>query len=281
MSTGRRSSLVALLSFARVGRDQHLDAVLGGDVIHVLFVPVLRVGERDCRLVGLTRLLELADRGLDHRPQVREVACGGADLCGDHDLLLVDDRLRVVALDVAAVALHPPRVRIGHAHLSLGDLRRRVGFRRPAQPPRATALLPGCFVCPVATQLGREVLLELLGSNAQPLGPRPRDRTGGPPPFLLQLAMSFSQPPRPTLHPGEDPLGVEPLQRIVGFIIDWRVLLRLAALLLLKRARQPLPTRRLGRELGRQLITARVAVLPSSASSLAIASAMTSRAIRS
>jgi hypothetical protein len=57
-------------------------------------------------LVRLSRLLELAECGLDHRPQVREVAGGGADLCGDHDLLLVDDRLRVVALDVAAVALH-------------------------------------------------------------------------------------------------------------------------------------------------------------------------------
>src|SRR5206468_3638650 len=84
-------------------------------------------------------------------------------------------------------------------HLSLRDLRRRVGLRRAAQPPRATAVLPGCLIRPVATQLGREVLLELPGSNAQPLDPRPRDQTGGPPPLLLQLAMRFSQPHRPAV----------------------------------------------------------------------------------
>ena len=49
-------------------------------------------------------MLELVEGGLDHRPQLREVAGGGGDLSGDRDLLLVDDGLGVVALDVAAVA---------------------------------------------------------------------------------------------------------------------------------------------------------------------------------
>ena len=39
--------------------------------------------------------------------QVREVTGVVGDLRRDHDLLLVDDRLGVVALDVAAVAFHP------------------------------------------------------------------------------------------------------------------------------------------------------------------------------
>ena len=68
--------------------------------------------------------------------------------------------------------------------------------------------------------------------------------TGGPPPLLLQLAVSLSQPPRPALGPGEDPLGIEPVQRIIGVLGGLVVFLclRLDLLLLLERTRQPLPT---------------------------------------
>jgi hypothetical protein len=82
--------------------------VLGGDVVHVLLVPVLRVAEGDRRLLGLAGLLEFLERCLDHRAQVREVAGRGADLCGDHDLLLVDDRPRVVSLDVRELQMGEP-----------------------------------------------------------------------------------------------------------------------------------------------------------------------------
>ena len=55
------------LAFARVGRDQHRDPVVGDDVIDVLLVPVLGVSDDDRRLVGDTDLPEFVDRGLEHR----------------------------------------------------------------------------------------------------------------------------------------------------------------------------------------------------------------------
>ena len=74
----------------------------------MLLVPVLSVGDHDRRLVGHAGVLQLAEGGLDHRSQLREIAGGGGDLGGDRDLLLVDNSLGVIALDVAAVAFHPP-----------------------------------------------------------------------------------------------------------------------------------------------------------------------------
>ena len=58
------------VAFAGVGWDQHRDPVPGGDVIHVLLVPILRIGDNDLRRVGDTDLLKLVHRGLDHRSQL-------------------------------------------------------------------------------------------------------------------------------------------------------------------------------------------------------------------
>ena len=44
-------------------------------------------------------------RGVEHRLEVSEVGADGLDLGGQHDLVLVGDRLRVVALQEAAQAL--------------------------------------------------------------------------------------------------------------------------------------------------------------------------------
>jgi hypothetical protein len=72
--------------------------------------------------------------------------------------------------------------------------------------------------------------------------------------------MSFPQPSLPALYPGEDPLGVKPIQRITSFILDRLLLTDLitSRLLLQKLARQPRTTTSLRGELRRQLITARV-----------------------
>src|SRR5438094_1542809 len=74
--------------------------------------------------------------------------------------------------------------------------------------------------------------------------------------------MSFPQPPLPALHPGEDPLGIEPLQRITGLLLDRPVL---AALITsgrsLELALKPLTTTSLRRQLRRQLVTPRVLML--------------------
>ena len=58
------------LPFAAVWRDQHLTPVLGNDVVDVLLVPILRIGDNDLRRVGDTDLLKLVHRGLDHRSQL-------------------------------------------------------------------------------------------------------------------------------------------------------------------------------------------------------------------
>ena len=55
------------VAFAAVGRDQNREPVASGEVVHVLLVPVLSVGDDDRRLVGHAGLLELAEGGLDPR----------------------------------------------------------------------------------------------------------------------------------------------------------------------------------------------------------------------
>ena len=67
MSTDRGPARSLSLTLAAVWGDQHRDPALGGDAVDVLLVPVLRVGDNDLGLVGDTDLLELVDRGLEHR----------------------------------------------------------------------------------------------------------------------------------------------------------------------------------------------------------------------
>jgi len=62
--------------------------------------------------------------GVDDRFEVPEVPRVDRDLCGDHDLLLVDRGLGVIALEVAARGLQQPRVGIGQVHLALRNLGR-------------------------------------------------------------------------------------------------------------------------------------------------------------
>ena len=51
-----------------------------------------------------------------------------------------------------------------------------------------------------------------------------RHRTRRQPPLLLELPARFPQPTLPTLHPGEDPLDIEPAQRILSGVHIGRVL---------------------------------------------------------
>jgi hypothetical protein len=85
--------------------------------------------------------------------------------------LLVDDRSRVVVLDGAAVALHPSRVRLGHVHFSLRDLRRGVGLRRTAEASLVVqaSLLAERLICRVAAALGSPLRLSRVAAGA-PLG---------------------------------------------------------------------------------------------------------------
>ena len=89
---------------AGVGRDENLDAALG-DPLHLLAVPVAGVGQqhRGQRVDAGGR--ELALGGVEHRLEVSEVGADGLDLGRHHDLVLVGDGLRVVALHEAAQPL--------------------------------------------------------------------------------------------------------------------------------------------------------------------------------
>lgn len=69
-----------LLATARVGSDQHVDVPAGDHLVHVLFVLVLRVGQRDLGPLPDPDPFKLRQRGCDHRAQVGEIAGGVGDL---------------------------------------------------------------------------------------------------------------------------------------------------------------------------------------------------------
>jgi hypothetical protein len=73
--------------------------------LHLFAVPVAGVGQQHLGQLVDARGLELALGGIEHRLQVSEVGADCLDLGGQHDLVLVGDGLRVVALQKAAQAL--------------------------------------------------------------------------------------------------------------------------------------------------------------------------------
>src|ERR1700693_3736835 len=80
-----------------VGADQDLDA-LADQALHLDLVPVAGVGEHALWLFADPRCLQFSAGGAETWFDVSEVGAFGADLGGDHDPVLVDDGLRVVAL---------------------------------------------------------------------------------------------------------------------------------------------------------------------------------------
>src|SRR5271155_2921344 len=118
-----------------VGRDQHLNMLVGDDVVHLLLVPIARVGNSDSWSLCHANRLELALRGFDHRLEMTEVRGARGHLGGEHDLLVVHDGLSVVTLGVAARGLHVAGVKIGRVDLPGGYLRRLERFRWGAGAP--------------------------------------------------------------------------------------------------------------------------------------------------
>src|SRR5205085_4892984 len=92
-------------ALARVGWYEDLDAA-SGDVLHLHLMPI--AGVRECHgwLLGDSNRFELALRGGDHRLKMTEVRRVDRDLGREHDVVLVDDRLRVVTLYPPARGLH-------------------------------------------------------------------------------------------------------------------------------------------------------------------------------
>ena len=84
--------------------------LVGHDMVHLLLIPVAAIGNRDPWCLCNTNRLEFALGRLDHRLEVTEVRGARAHLGREHDLLLGDYGLDVVALGVASRSLHIPRV---------------------------------------------------------------------------------------------------------------------------------------------------------------------------
>ena len=146
--------------------------LVGDDVVHLLLIPIARVGNSDSGSLCHTNRLELPLRGFDHRLQVTEVRGARGHLGGEHDLLLVHDRLSVIALRVAARGLHVARVKIGRVDLPGGYLGRLEWLRWVAEP---SALFVASVRAVVLIRLvrgpfDREVLLEASLCLEQPLG---------------------------------------------------------------------------------------------------------------
>ena len=106
------------------GCDQNFDAVLAGDLVHVLLVPESGVGERDLRLLarvgvgGTSRSVAGATIGARwEKSPVSSVISAASAMP-----LLVHRGLRVVALNVVAKSLHRSQVRVGQVDLSLWAL---------------------------------------------------------------------------------------------------------------------------------------------------------------
>ena len=126
-------------------------------------------------------------------------------------------------------------------------------------------VLPKRLIGRVSALLGGKIILQPHRRETQPLMPRSWDRRGGLPPLLVLLATRFAQPAHPALGPRDDPLDVKSVRRRFGRALLRPGLLRrhlvVLVTLALELAHEPLPPARLGLKLGRQLISARVAVL--------------------
>jgi hypothetical protein len=94
-------------------------------------MPVPGVGHDDGGIAQVDRA-QLALDGTDHRFQVPEVRRLGRDLGGQDDLLVVDGRLGVVALQRRlAMGAHDPRIVIGRVDQPARRQRRLVGLIMP------------------------------------------------------------------------------------------------------------------------------------------------------
>jgi len=91
------------LSALGVGRDQHRDPAID-DVFHLLLMPVAGVAEQHRWDIGDAGRRRFALSGVEHRFEVTEVRRDGHHFRSDHDLMLVGDGLRVVALQKPAAA---------------------------------------------------------------------------------------------------------------------------------------------------------------------------------
>jgi hypothetical protein len=143
-----------------------------------------------------------AGRG-DHRFEVPEVGGLGSDLGSDHDLVLVDHGLRVVALHEPATRFQQPAVRVGRVDLALRQLgwRERLDGpgRHPAMAVGADPGRPPRLILSVRLALDLELLLKAPLGLPQPLRPRAGHRLGVRGTLVLKPLARLTQPWRDPL----------------------------------------------------------------------------------
>jgi hypothetical protein len=99
-------------------------------------MPIASVRDEHLRNLRDAGGVQFVLSGVEHRLQMPEVRGHGHHLGRGHDLVLIGDGLRVVALHepAAARALDDVRVGIGDVDLALRRRGWRVGVRRSAEP---------------------------------------------------------------------------------------------------------------------------------------------------
>ena len=168
---------------------------------------------------------KLALSGVEHRLQMPEVGGHGHHLGRDHDLVLVGDGLRVVALQepAAARALDDVRVRIGDVDLALRRRRWRVGVRRAAEAaPVLHAPGPVVLVGAVGAHLGPQLFIQAPLGFLEALAAAARHRPRLLRALLFELALGFAQPRPPTLA-GAQLLGQLVAARVAVELVLGRV----------------------------------------------------------
>ena len=182
-------------AFVGVGWDENRDA-LADDLLHLLLVPVAGVGDDHAGLLGDASRFEFLQCRVDHWAEMPEVGAG-VDLSGDHDLVLVDDRLAVVALDIAARCLEVLGVRVGHVHFAGRGRGRRVGLRAVVMKSPTglvdTARAVGLVVS-IRALLRPELFLQPPLGLLHSRGPRLRHRLGIGVALCLEPLLRFAQP---------------------------------------------------------------------------------------
>ena len=139
---------------------------------------------------------ELAAGRGKHRLEMPEVGADRLDLGGQHDLVLVGDRLRVVALQEPEQSFDAARVGVGDIDAPLRCGGRLVGVRRPAETPAVLhpPARPIGLVGPVGAQLSPELLLQAPLGLPQALRAATRHRRRVRGPLGLQALLDLAQP---------------------------------------------------------------------------------------
>jgi len=124
---------------------------------------------------------------------------------GKDEVLLVADRLSVIALHPATHPVHQLRVRVAEVHLPAGLLRRHVGLGGRAKPTARLihAARPVGLIVTVGLLLDGELLLKPRLRLHQPLGARARDRLAPVSALPIQALARGTQPALATLTRGE------------------------------------------------------------------------------